>query len=137
VRIEGRVEAGGAALANSNITMWAAGVVEPRQLAQTKSGRDGRFALTANEPSTEASVYLVAKGGEAAVSKARGDNPAIALLAVLGSKPSTTVTINELKTVAAVITHNQYIDGTDSVSKDQLPAANAPPSDARLRTVMS
>ncbi len=32
------------------------------------------------------SLYLVAKGGQSAANKAGGDNPAIALLTVLGSK---------------------------------------------------
>ena len=112
VRIDGQVHAGGAALGNSTITLWAASASELRQLAQARSGRDGRFALSAETAGVDSSMYLVAKGGETTASKGSGDNPAIALLTVLGSQPPATVTINELTTVGSVITHNQYIDGT-------------------------
>ncbi len=112
VHIDGQVQAGGAALANSTITLWAAAAGEPKQLAQAKSGRDGRFALSAEAAGVDSSLYLVAKGGETTASRGSGDNPAIALLTVLGSQPPATVTINEMTTVASVITHNQYIDGT-------------------------
>src|SRR5262249_3526922 len=44
--------------------------------------------------------------------KAGGDNPAIALIGVVGAKPPATVTINEMTTIASVWTHNQFIDGT-------------------------
>src|SRR5262249_2131374 len=54
----------------------------------------------------------VAKGGEPAVNKAGGANPAIGLMAVLGNMPPPKVTINEMTTVASVGTHNQFIDGT-------------------------
>src|SRR5215467_1207625 len=40
-----------------------------------------------------------------------GDNPAIALLAVLGSKPPTHVVINEMTTVASVWTNAQFLVG--------------------------
>ena len=45
VRIEGQVQAGGGPLAYSTVTLWAASAGEPRQLAQVKSGSDGRFQL--------------------------------------------------------------------------------------------
>jgi hypothetical protein len=41
-----------------------------------------------------------------------GDNPAIAMLSVLGNSPPSTVVVNEMTTVASVWTHNQFIDGT-------------------------
>ena len=47
VRIEGRVDAGGGPLAKSTVTLWAASANEPKQLAQTKTGSDGRFQLHA------------------------------------------------------------------------------------------
>jgi hypothetical protein len=79
VRIEGLVQAGGAPLANSTVTLWAASTGESRQLAQVKSGSDGRFQLFSQDtPSTDVSLYLVAKGG---LAKGNGDNPAIGLLA--------------------------------------------------------
>ena len=63
-------------------------------------------------PSADASLYLVAKGGVATANKASGDNPAIALMAVVGNKPPARVVINEMTTVASVWTHAQFIDGT-------------------------
>ena len=64
VRIECQVQAGGGALANSTVTLWAASAGEPKQLAQTKSGNDGRFALrTAETPGKDVVLYVVAKGG--------------------------------------------------------------------------
>src|SRR5262249_23080781 len=56
-------------------------------------------------------LYLVAKGGEAAVNKGNGDNPAAALLAVLGNMPPPKVVINEMTTVASVWTHAQFLNG--------------------------
>ena len=112
VRIEGQVQAGGAPLANSTVTLWAASAGEPRQLAQVKSGNDGRFQLLSQEtPGTDVSLYLVAKGGVAR-QKGDGDNLAIALLTVLGNAPPAKVVINEMTTVASVWTNAQFLDGT-------------------------
>ena len=113
VRIEGRVDAGGGPLVGSTVTLWAASAGEPKQVAQTKSDGDGRFTLqTAETPSKDVVLYLVAKGGEATVTKRSGDNPAIALLTVLGSEPPSNVVINEMTTVASVWTNAQFLDGT-------------------------
>ena len=46
------------------------------------------------------------------VNKGVGDNPAIALMTVLGSKPPAKVMINEMTTIASVWTHAQFLDGT-------------------------
>ncbi len=61
--------------------------------------------------SADTSLYLVATGGEP---KAQGavNNPAIALMAVVGSKPPARVVINEFTTIASVVTHAQFIDDT-------------------------
>src|SRR6266700_3233292 len=81
VRIAGQVQAGGGPLASSTVTLWAASAGEPKQLAQAKSGSDGRFELrTAETPGKDVVLYVVAKGGVATVKKGSGDNPAIALL---------------------------------------------------------
>jgi hypothetical protein len=62
VHIEGHVQAGGGPLASSTVTLWAASVGDPKQLAQTQTGSDGRFELGADEtPSQDVSLYLVAK----------------------------------------------------------------------------
>ncbi|MFZ0352863.1 MAG: hypothetical protein WAM12_04260, partial [Pseudolabrys sp.] len=79
VRIEGQVQAGGGAVASSTVTLWAASAGEPKQLAQVKTGSDGRFELGSDEsPGADVSLYLVAKGGQATVNKSSGDNQAIA-----------------------------------------------------------
>jgi hypothetical protein len=112
VRVEGQVQAGGGPLANSTVTLWAASAGEPRQLAQARTNNDGRFELGSQETlSAEVILYLVTKGGEAAVNKGSGDNPAAALLAVLGNTSPSTVVINEMTTVASVWTHAQFLNG--------------------------
>src|SRR5262245_58090106 len=112
VRIEGQVQAGGGPLANSTVTLWGASAGEPRQLAQARTGSDGRFELGSQETlGTDVILYLVAHGGEAAVNKGSGDNPAVALLSVLGNTPPSTVVINEMTTVASVWTHAQFLNG--------------------------
>jgi hypothetical protein len=113
VRIEGQVQAGGGPLASSTVTLWAASAGEPRQLAQTQTGSDGHFQLGTQEAvGSDAVLYLVAKGGVATIHNGSGNNPAIALLAVLGNTASGKVVINEITTVASVWTNAQFLDGT-------------------------
>ena len=110
IRIEGQVQAGGGPLASSTVTLWAASSGEPKQLAQTTSSNDGHFVLSTPEVlGTDVSLYLVAKGGQP---KGNSDNPAIALLTVLGNTPPANAVINEMTTVASVWTNNQFLDGT-------------------------
>lgn len=110
--IQGMVRSGDVPIANSTITLWAATSSAPKQLAQVHSGADGRFTLAVSKSPADSSLYLVAEGGQPTANKAAGNNPAIALMAVLGSKTPAKVTINEFTTIASVVTHNQYIDGT-------------------------
>src|SRR5215468_11406185 len=113
VSLKGEVLSGGGPVANSTVTLWAATAAAPAQLGQARTGADGRFTIAATaDPPREATMYLVAKGGTPATNKAGGDNPAVALIGVVGAKPPPTVTINEMTTVASVWTHNQFIDGT-------------------------
>jgi len=113
VHIEGQVQAGGGPLANSTVTLWEANAGDPKQLAQTQTGSDGRFELGTDEtPGADVSLYLVAKGGVATVNKGSSDNPAISLLTVLGNTPPDKVVINEMTTVASVWTNAQFLDGT-------------------------
>ncbi len=112
VRIDGQVQAGGGAVANSTVTLWAGGVGDAKQLGQAKTSDDGSFTLSADEaPGPEVSLYLIAKGGVPSVNKSSGDNPALTFLAVLGGNPPTRVTINEMTTVASVWTNAQFLDG--------------------------
>jgi len=130
VRIEGQVQTGGGPLASSTVTLWAASAGEPKQLAQTKSGSDGRFELrTADTPGKDVVLYVVAKGGIATVKKGSGDNPTTALLTVLGNKPPAKIVINELTTVASTFTSARFIKG-EAISGNPLglriAAGNAP-----------
>jgi hypothetical protein len=62
--LEGQVLGGGAPIANSTVTLWAAGAGEPQQLAQARTGVDGHFAMTVPDSrSADTVLYLVAKGG--------------------------------------------------------------------------
>ena len=111
--LNGQVLGGGAPIANSTVTLWAASAGAPKQLAQARTDADGRFAMSVpNAGGADSSLYLVAQRGQPAANKASGDNPRIALMTVLGAKPPAKVTINEMTTVASVWTHNQFIDGT-------------------------
>ena len=78
--IKGQVLGGGAPIAKSTVTLWAASQNAPKQLSQTTANDDGRFELSVNGAPADSSLYLVANGGEP---KARGggNNPAIGLLA--------------------------------------------------------
>ncbi len=109
VNIEGQVKVGGGALANSTVTLWVASAAEPKQLAQTQTGSDGHFVLGSQESlSNDNVLYLVAKGGVATINKGSGDNPAIALLSVLGNTPPPEVVINEMSTVASAFTGARF-----------------------------
>ena len=111
--VVGLVLGGGAPIANATVTLWAASTGEPKQLGQTQTSADGRFELRLGGGSDkDTSLYLIAKGGEPTGSAVKGDNPAIALITVLGSNPPSVVTINEMTTVASVWTNNQFLNGT-------------------------
>jgi hypothetical protein len=109
--ISGEVRAAGAPIANSTVTLFAASSDTPQQLAQVRAGTDGAFSLTANAPAN-ASLYLVASGGQPAAAKDGGNNPAVVFIAALGANPPAKVVVNEFTTIASVWTHNQFIEGT-------------------------
>ena len=126
--IQGQVVGAGAPIAQSTVTLWQASAAAPKQLAQTKTDNNGHFTIhgTAAPDST---LYLVAHSGVPAANKAAGNNPPIALLAVIGSRPPTKVVINEFTTIASVVTHAQFIVG-DWIKGPPLPlriaAGNVP-----------
>jgi hypothetical protein len=113
VRIEGQVQAGGGAIARSTVSLWAASADAPARLAQVDTAADGGFVISTEQtPSPGTILYLVASGGEPTINKSAGNNPAIALMAVLGDTPPARVVINEMTTVASVWTAAQFFDGT-------------------------
>ena len=85
----------------------------PRSLAQTKTDNDGRFEIRAEwrARGLQVSTWWQAVASRRPAKRA-GNNPAIALLAVVGSKPPARVVINEMTTIASVWTHAQFLDGT-------------------------
>ena len=122
---------GGAPIANSTVTLWAASTGEPKQVGQTKTSADGKFELRlGGSRDKDTSLYLVAKGGEPTGSAVKGDNPAIALLAALGSTPPPIVTINWTTTVEHQYgLNNQFFDGTALSSRSlglRIAAGNVP-----------
>jgi hypothetical protein len=113
--LKGEVLGGGAPIADSTVTLWAAGQAAPKELGRTRTDAEGRFSLrVAHAPTGAESLYLVAQGGRptSGPNAGKADNPAIALITVLGAKLPAKATINEMTTVASVWTHNQLIDGT-------------------------
>jgi hypothetical protein len=130
--IKGQVLGGNAPIAKSTVTLWEASADAPKQISQTKTTADGRFQLSTagvrgssipykgqrsgtTAPTwmhTDAILYLVAMGGESNASKAGGDNPAIALITVLGENIPHNVVINEMTTVASVWTNAQFLNNT-------------------------
>ncbi len=112
VRIEGQVQAGGGPIAKATVTLWAAGPGAPQKLAETQTKDDGSFDLESAGKKDDAGVlYLIAKSGEPKVGGDKGLNPAITLMATLGTTPPTRVTINELTTVASAWTGAQFLNG--------------------------
>jgi hypothetical protein len=107
--LNGRVLGGGQPIISSTVTLWAASAGTPTQLGQASTGPDGSFTLDTTGGTGTASLYLIANGGHNAQGS---DNPAIALMTVIGDKPPATVTINEMTTVASVWTHAQFLDGS-------------------------
>jgi hypothetical protein len=105
--LKGRVLSGGQPIISSTVTLWAASAGAPTQLGHASTGPDGSFTL--NCGTGTASLYLIANGGH---NPQGSDNPAIALMTVIGDKPPATVTINEMTTVASVWTHAQFLDGS-------------------------
>ncbi len=109
--IKGQVLGAGAPITQSTVTLLAASAGQPKQLAQTKTGNDGRFVIHSTGM-PDSSLYLVAIGGVSAANQGAGDNPAIALITVVGSKLPAKVVINEMTTVASVWTNAQFLDDT-------------------------
>jgi hypothetical protein len=109
--IKGRVLGAGAPIAKSLVTLWEAGAGAPRRLARAVSDDAGAFELRAKGPRGEGVLYIVATGGEPGVGRANDDNPAIALMTVLGTRPPANVVVNELTTIASVWTDAQFLEG--------------------------
>ena len=112
-RIRGRVEAGGAPISGADVTLWLAGPSAPQKLAEAKTSDDGSYDLALADGKGDVGVlYLIAAGGKSKLASGKGPNPAITLMATLGTKLPERVTINELTTVASAWTGAQFLNGT-------------------------
>ncbi len=112
-RIEGRVEGNGGPIAKADVTLWVTTSIAPRKLAETQTADDGGFELTtAGEKDNSGVFYLISEGGVAKVGAGTKPNPAITLMATLGTEPPERVTINELTTVASAWTGAQFLNGS-------------------------
>jgi len=109
--IRGQVLGAGMPITESTVTLFAASAGAPKQLAQTKTDGDGRFVIRGTGAS-DSSLYLVATGGVASANEGAGNNPAIALITVLGVNPPGRVVLNEMTTVASVWTNAQFLNDT-------------------------
>jgi len=107
--LTGVVKGGGAPIAKSEVTLYAADTGAPRQLAQATTDERGAFKLTYGKAPPNSILYLVARGGTPSAAAAKGPNDAIALLAVLGGTPPTRVVVNEFSTIASVWTSAQFL----------------------------
>jgi hypothetical protein len=111
-RLSGVVLVGGAPVAGSTVTLWAASSSAPKQLAQARTDSAGRFAVDApGAKSKDGVFYLVAKGGAAKVASGKGPTDSVVLMTLLGSPVPKKVTVNELTTVASAFTGARFIDG--------------------------
>src|SRR5262245_11566890 len=112
VPLQGQVLGAGAPIAGSTVTLYAASAGQPKVVGQARTGADGRFSFAASGTTGgDVSLYVIATGGQAAADKRRTDNPAIALMTVLGNRPPANVVINEMSTVASVWTHAPLLEG--------------------------
>src|SRR5215469_18624519 len=108
--LAGSVQAAGKPIAGATVTLYAASTAAPAKLAEGKTDDQGAFKLDAGPATGETVLYLVAKGGTPKAAASKAANDAIALLAVLGSTPPKTVTVNEFTTVASAFTAAQFIN---------------------------
>ncbi|HTV07713.1 MAG TPA: hypothetical protein VMD97_01555 [Candidatus Aquilonibacter sp.] len=113
--VNGRVHGGQQAVVGAQIQLYVAGdagnasASSPLLNTTVLSGDDGGFSITGDYscPSSTSQVYLVATQGNPGLG-AGGNNPALAMMAPLGScgnlSPTQFIWINEVTTVAAAYT---------------------------------
>src|SRR5215471_12152123 len=109
--VRGKVQGANTPIVGSTVTLYAASAGAPAQLAQGTTDDKGSFKLSVSKIPGNSVLYVVARGGTSKAAAAQVANNAIALLAVLGTTPPKTVTVNEFTTVASVWTSAQFLEG--------------------------
>ncbi len=107
----GRVQGANQPIAGASVTLYAASEGALKQMARGQTDDGGAFKLDVGQVPADSVLYVIAKGGTPKASTNQTPNDAIALLAVLGTSLPTTVTVNELSTVASVWTSAQFLQG--------------------------
>src|ERR1700722_9942683 len=99
--INGTIQSGGTSssvpLGNVNVALYEASTGTPNRLAQVKSDAHGHFKITSSKDSTESIFFLSAQV-----------DLGVQFVAVLGSSLPSTVTMNELTSVAASYSMAQF-----------------------------
>ncbi|MFO1477812.1 MAG: hypothetical protein U1F98_14345 [Verrucomicrobiota bacterium] len=109
--IAGCVQGANRPIAGSTVTLYAAGSGAPKQLAEATTDAGGAFKFAVGQAPADSVLYVVAKGGTPQAAADKKANDTIALMAVLGSSPPKTVTVNEFTTIASVWTCAQFLNG--------------------------
>ena len=109
--LAGSVQGAGKPIAGSTVTLFAAGMGAPTQLAQGKTDAQGAFKVNYADAPTDRVLYITAKGGTLEAAAANHPNDVIALMTLLGTARPTSVTVNELTTVASAFTAARFING--------------------------
>ena len=100
-------------IAQSTVTLWAAGAGAPRAARTNEIGQGWPVRDPwHNGNAFDSSLYLVATSGVSGKPIEAPNNPAIALITVLGANPPARVVLNEMTTVASVWTNAQFLDDT-------------------------
>jgi hypothetical protein len=86
VELAGIVQGAGLPIADSTVTLYAAGTGAPTRLAQSKTDDNGAFKLHVDQTPPDSVLYLVANGSTPRAAADKGPNDAIALMAVLGTQ---------------------------------------------------
>src|SRR5215813_11359717 len=109
--VMGKVQGANRPIVGSTVTLYTASSGALAQLAQATTDDNGSFKLSVSKMPGNSVVYVVARGGTPKAAAAQVANNAIALLALLGTTPPKTVTVNEFTTVASVWTSAQFLEG--------------------------
>ena len=107
--LDGAVMTGDTPIVGSEVVLWQAGQDAPVQLATATTAADGSFKLDANPVGDAGVLYLTAQGG---TPSGGVENPAIALMTLLGSDLPEEATLNEMTTVSAAYVSGRFLDGT-------------------------